>query len=190
MKISPKADLKKFPLKKYHIDSTFNRRAVIGKTIDAAILDLPIKILTVEGHILHTTLREFSNKDYLILDFWARWCSPCVVSMNHWEHLNESISSNIQVIGVHLDYDYKVPIETTARGWRLPQIIGPEAYLLNQYFLGVSAVGPSVWIKGNVFFGVSQAGLEDHSYVFKILDGTYNAIPPDALHILKNDHQQ
>lgn len=190
MKINPKADLDKFPLKKYRVDSSFNYRAIQGMPIDAIILDMPIRVLSAEGSIQHTTLRKLTYKDYLVLDFWARWCTPCVESMNHWEHMYNSIDDHIQVVGVHLDFDYKVPIETSARGWRLPQIIGPEAYLLNQYFLGVSTMGPSVWIKGNNFFGVSKAGMEDHNYVFKILDGTYESIPSDAQYIMNDSQKQ
>lgn len=190
MKINPKADLEKFPLKKYRVDSSFNYRAVRGMPIDAIILDMPIRVLSAEGIIQHTTLRRLTNKDYLILDFWARWCAPCVVSMNHWEHINDNINNHIQVVGVHLDFDYKVPIETSARGWKLPQIIGPEAYILNQYFLGTSAMGPSVWIKGSNFYGVSKAGMDDHNYVFKILDGTYEMIPSHAQYIMNNSQVQ
>ena len=190
MKINPKADLEKFPLKKHRVDTSFNYRAVQGMPIDAIILDMPIRVLSAEGIIQHTTLRRLTNKDYLILDFWARWCAPCVVSMNHWEHINDNINNHIQVVGVHLDFDYKVPIETSARGWKLPQIIGPEAYILNQYFLGTSAMGPSVWIKGSNFYGVSKAGMDDHNYVFKILDGTYEMIPSHAQYIMNNSQVQ
>lgn len=190
MKINPKADLDKFPLKKYRVDSSFNYRAIQGMPIDAIILDMPIRVLSAEGFIQHTTLRKLTYKDYLVLDFWARWCTPCVESMNHWEHMYNSIDDHIQVVGVHLDFDYKVPIETKIRGWRLPQIIGPEAYILNQYFLGVSTMGPSVWIKGNNFFGVSKAGMADHNYVFKILDGTYESIPSEAQYIMNDSQKQ
>ena len=45
-------------------------------------------------------------KKFILLDFWATWCVPCIKSMPHLNEINKNYEKNIQVIGLCID-DYK-----------------------------------------------------------------------------------
>src|SRR5690606_6839203 len=103
-----------------------------------------------------STLRELAKTKFLVLDFWADWCKPCVESMNKWETRKSEIESKITVVGVHMDYEYRAESDARKRGWTSAQIVDKEKAILAHYFLRSDrSVGPSVWIKDSKFFGVS-----------------------------------
>lgn len=52
-------------------------------------------------------LKDFKGR-YLLIDFWASWCGPCIKNFPYWEKLVEEYRSNsIQFISVSLDTDSK-----------------------------------------------------------------------------------
>lgn len=59
------------------------------------------EIPDVAGNIVK--LSDFKGK-YVFIDFWASWCSPCIVQVPHMKEINEKYKSkNFVFIGVSLD---------------------------------------------------------------------------------------
>jgi thiol-disulfide isomerase/thioredoxin len=68
-----------------HIASDFERKDVIGKTI---------------------RLSSFRGR-YVLLEFWASWCVPCIAQMPHIKALNEKYNSKgLDVIAISCDSKY------------------------------------------------------------------------------------
>ncbi|MDD2798435.1 MAG: TlpA disulfide reductase family protein [Bacteroidales bacterium] len=62
------------------------------------------KISDFNGKVI--SLSSFRNKNYVLLDFWASWCSPCIEGMAHLKKLHKLYySKGLQIIGVSVDRD-------------------------------------------------------------------------------------
>ncbi|WP_165384751.1 TlpA family protein disulfide reductase [Sphingobacterium corticibacterium] len=179
-KKNPEVDFKQFPFIKYEIDTTQIGYIFKGEQIPDEILDMPLWVLNHPSGKKTTTLRELSDKKFLVLDFWARWCSPCVASMNKWEEILPRVQDHIRVVGVHVAADHEASLTIKQRNWQTVQILGAEAFILSRYFTRWSFVGPSAWIRDGKLFGISSAGLKSYDFIFQLANGEIDALPQEA----------
>jgi thiol-disulfide isomerase/thioredoxin len=73
-------------------------------------------------HQQHVSLSGFRGKKYVLLHFWATWCSPCVAELPGLKILSKNYSSeNLQFISIaHRstnDADFQSAIEKYAMDW-------------------------------------------------------------------------
>ncbi|WP_104384693.1 redoxin domain-containing protein [Sphingobacterium sp. HMA12] len=170
----PNADLEKYPVFQYRAKIDRIRPLKVGKNVPDEIWDLPVRIVgDIRGRD-SITLRELAADKILVLDFWAKWCSPCLKSMNKWKELQPKYKGEVQVVGLMLDWDYKAELMIHKMGWNMPQLIGPEVYLLNYYFCGTPVTGPSAWINKGKFIGLSDARADSEKIINNLLLG----LPP------------
>jgi thiol-disulfide isomerase/thioredoxin len=47
------------------------------------------------------------KKKYILLDFWATYCAPCISAMPHLNELNQRFNSKVQIIGICIDANDK-----------------------------------------------------------------------------------
>lgn len=176
---SPTANLKKYPLFEYKAKGDFIEPIIVGEHVPDEIWDLPLRIVNdVDGQD-STTLRDLAKDKILIIDFWATWCKPCLISMDKWKTVESAFPDQFQVVGLMMDYDYKAELTLAERGWDMPQIIGPEVYLLNYYFMGTPIVGPSAWIHQGLHLGVTPTRNDNESLLKTIVTGQNTLIPEE-----------
>jgi peroxiredoxin len=63
----------------------------------------PIQLPDTTGQIHR--LAAFRG-NYILLDFWASWCKPCIKQIPHLKRINEKYSTDlpIKVVGVSMDF--------------------------------------------------------------------------------------
>ncbi len=61
---------------------------------------LDIDFLDLEGNVRH--LAEFRGR-YILLDFWAYWCGPCIASMPHLARLAKEYEGRLTVVSISRD---------------------------------------------------------------------------------------
>lgn len=173
----PYIDFNRYAFYIYNVDTTKIGYIRKGETIPDRILDMPLRMVNMPDGRTTTTLRELSNKEFLVLDLWAEYCAPCIKSMDKWEALYPKIKNKIQVVGIVNDAEYKAVVKVHERNWTRPQIIGPTAPILARYFTRYGGVGPSIWIKDGKLFGRTSSKPVSPDYIFQILEGRLDHIP-------------
>ena len=166
---------------RYKVDTAKLGYMEVGEEIPEEVLDMPLEIVNDSQGRKRVTLRELAaGRDFLVLDFWAKWCTPCVASMRHWEEIKSQIESKINVVGVHMDYDYKAAKDSRELGWTSPQIVGKAAHIFNRYFFRNASIGPSVWIKDGRLFGRTTSRPASYDFIFQLIKGQIDSIPKQA----------
>lgn len=59
----------------------------------------PFNLKALEG--LTIDLSDFKGR-FVVLNFWATWCVPCIKEMPEFQKAHESLSPNVQIIGINL----------------------------------------------------------------------------------------
>lgn len=175
----PDADIKKYPLFVYKPNVEKIDPISIESRIPDDILDLPIRIVNDTQGRDSITIRELSKDKILVLDFWARWCSPCLKAMDKWHGLQPIYDKQVLTVGMMLDWDFMAELMIKEKGWSMPQLVGPEVWLLNAYFCGRSVTGPSAWIKDNVFIGIPDTKADTKNLVDRLIAGNISTIPQE-----------
>lgn len=80
----------------------FKRRIVDAKktTVGSPLLDLPVYDVNNKEMMLSSVLPE---KKYVLIDFWASWCSICLHAMPEIKKIAEKHSDILGVIGLSID---------------------------------------------------------------------------------------
>jgi len=102
---------------------------------------------STDDHSLTLRLSDYKGK-VVYIDFWASWCTPCLVSMPLLNNLrNKYKSSGFEIIAINLDdepdlalkfmqsmgIDYPVVSDVAGVVAKRYQVVGlPSAYILNE----------------------------------------------------------
>lgn len=106
------------------------------------------------------SLSDYSGK-YILVNFWAHWCSPCIKEFPDMQKLyEESDKSNFEIIAIHAGpynaeaaqfvkhFGISFPVvsdpDTSLKGWDVPVL--PMSYLVDPAGNVVyKAMGPREW---------------------------------------------
>jgi len=80
-------------------------------------------------------LSDFREKSYVLLDFWASWCGPCIKGIPDIKNIYDKYPKNLKIIGISLDSEkenwLKAIDEHQIGMW--PQILS-DTVVNNSYF--------------------------------------------------------
>ncbi|ERJ61159.1 TlpA family protein disulfide reductase [Sphingobacterium paucimobilis] len=181
----PKADLEKFEIGRYDVDTLKIKQIKIGDKIPDELWDLPLWIVNDYNGRDTTTLRQESDREWLIIDLWADFCGPCIKSMTAWESRFSDQNTNFTLLGnFDTNLTYRAVPSCRRFGYKSTQIIGKSAALLHHlFFWNDRRTGPTLWIKNGQLFGISNAGKLTETEYIDILSGKLAEIPSHAAYI-------
>lgn len=76
---------------------------IMFSSVVAKAQDIPV--IKIDG--LEQILRS-TEKEILIINFWATWCGPCIKELPHFESLYRKRTADQQVVLVSLDFVEKI----------------------------------------------------------------------------------
>ena len=86
-------------------------------------------------------LSDYIGKDYLIVDFWASWCAPCIIGMENLRELyNKYKGKGLEIVGVIVSDKIENSLEMQKKlqlSW--PQIFDPTKGKIRELY-GISSI--------------------------------------------------
>lgn len=144
----------------------------ISKSIRVGSFAKDFAIQDINGNNIQ--LSEKFKEKYVLLDFWASWCIPCIGEFPALKKLYTEYNNKLEIIGLSIDEDTSAWKQSVSQH-RIPWIsvlVGPafknenkrDSYIPNSY-IGVSTIPKKYLIdkKGKIvaiFLG-SQNNLDD-----------------------------
>lgn len=144
---------------------------IIGDSIPDYLLDLPVSVVNHPQGRSVITLREYQNRELLVLDFWATWCKPCIKSVDKWELIQKEFPDNLAVLTVHMDFADKALPFIQKRGWLLPALVGENYNIINRHFFDRYQVGNVVMIYKGILYAIPTDKGHDIEKLRKLLNG-------------------
>ncbi|HEX8269824.1 MAG TPA: TlpA disulfide reductase family protein [Flavobacterium sp.] len=87
------------------------------------------------------TLEQFRGKKFVLIDFWASWCGPCVADFPNLKELYKSYGADLEIISITTDDDQekwkKAIIKYGMGNWKHFSLKNnPETTVYADYFVG------------------------------------------------------
>ncbi len=116
---------------------------VRGGQVGCKALDFTLNSIDDEG----VTLSECYANGYVLLDFWASWCTPCINEIAKIRELHNAIGDKLQIISVSIDdniADWRDAVEKLhLTEWR--QLIVESPKDIDYYYFPEQADIPSAY---------------------------------------------
>ncbi len=174
------ADLERFPKVRHDPDLNKVIGLVPGDTIPNYLWDLPLWVINHPEGKDTITLREYEHSKLLVLDFWATWCAPCIKSVEKWIDIQLHYPGEIDVVTVHMDFDYKALSFVQHRGWQYPVVIGEGRILVGRHFFTKQKPGGVVLIRDGKLFSLPSWRSYDAKIIGNILSGEMTNLPSET----------
>ena len=132
--------------KEYFSEMKSKNEKVLKVSAGQPYIDFTAKDTTGEELSLRTIIENSKNR-YLLLDFWASWCMPCIYSMPDLKVLYDKYHSNgFEILGVSLDdnkADCVKAITENSLKWR-NIVVGETSMVCDDY--AINAIPTAVLI--------------------------------------------
>ncbi|WP_270089138.1 TlpA family protein disulfide reductase [Sphingobacterium sp. SYP-B4668] len=153
------------------LDTPQIERLVVGDTLPTSLSEQAFRLVAPKDGKPFLRLADHMDKKLLVLDFWTVWCTPCIKSVNEWHKMKQIYGDDLEIVTVHVDYEYKARPFVEQQGWTLPTVYGPGFDLLNRSFFDKYQTGGVVWIQGGKVTAIYYGCPENYDLVGPIMRG-------------------
>ena len=92
------------------------------------------ELVTLDGS--KTKFADWQSEKLLIVNFWATWCSPCILEIPVLIAIQREYFSNVQILGIALDKPESVRVFALKNKFNYPLAVGIENGLRLSKLLG------------------------------------------------------
>jgi len=151
-----KYDIDKYPVEKYFIDNNLINPIKAGEMLSYEILNLELVMINNTGEQRSFKIKDIDSAKTIVLDIWAIGCKPCILSMDKWNCLVDSLNKEVAFFGLYLGYNHYLVPYKNEKNWKVNSIFGLNAYVLTRSFLKAPLAGHLIWIKGGKLIAITN----------------------------------
>ncbi|TJZ63009.1 redoxin domain-containing protein [Sphingobacterium olei] len=150
---------------------------IVGDTLPDSFWDLAYDVVNHSKERSKLTLYEYQESPLLVLDFWSKFCAPCIKSVEQWNMYKKVFNNQIEVLTVYVGNPDGISDFIESREWDLPAIIGESTNILNAYFFKKEQYGGVVLIKDNKLIAIPETKNLSVDRLKDIVQGTNTSLP-------------
>ncbi len=117
------------------------------------------------------TLNDYQGQ-YVLLNFWATWCKPCVIEMPELEAAHQALKAqDFTVIAINVgDKKHKVKAFVAAHGFTFPVLLDKDWAIAERY--GVIAIPVSFYIDpaGGIYKKILSGSLTKENITAQLIE--------------------
>jgi thiol-disulfide isomerase/thioredoxin len=110
-------------------------------------------VLLEEMKLQPVTASTIDKSKFLVIDFWATWCAPCIASFPHLDSLQKKYAANVQIVAVSDESNVKVSNFLAQKKYSFDFYTDPQKNLFNLFDIQIRPTtcilqpdGTLIWI--------------------------------------------
>lgn len=110
-------------------------------------------VLLEEMKLQPVTASSINTSKFLVIDFWATWCAPCIASFPHLDSLQKKYAASVQILAVSDESNVKVSNFLAQKKYSFDFYIDPQKNLFNLFDIQIRPTtcilqpdGTLIWI--------------------------------------------
>ena len=111
------------------------------------------RVLLEEMKLQPVTASTIDKSKFLVIDFWATWCAPCIASFPHLDSLQKKYAASVQIVAVSDESNVKVSNFLAQKKYSFDFYIDPQKNLFNLFDIQIRPTtcilqpdGTLIWI--------------------------------------------
>lgn len=111
------------------------------------------RVLLEEMKLQPVTASTIDKSKFLVIDFWATWCAPCIASFPHLDSLQKKYAASVQIVAVSDESNIKVSNFLAQKKYSFDFYIDPQKNLFNLFDIQIRPTtcilqpdGTLIWI--------------------------------------------
>lgn len=111
------------------------------------------RVLLEEMKLTPVTASDIHKSKFIVIDFWATWCAPCIASFPHLESLQKKYAESVQIVAVSDESNIKVSNFLAQKNYSFDFFIDPQKNLFNLFDIQIRPTtcilhpdGTLIWI--------------------------------------------
>jgi thiol-disulfide isomerase/thioredoxin len=147
------------------------------------------RVLLEEMKLQPVTASRINTSKFMVVDFWATWCAPCIASFPHLDSLQKKYAESVQIVAVSDESNVKVSNFLAQKKYTFDFYIDPQKNLFNLFDIQIRPTTCILQPDGTLIWIGNSADVESILQECTTQGGLSNQFPNKPGHAFQKYYQ-